>query len=105
MTTLRKISDKLISQVDSALRKVIPEGKALDLEDDTFLTGMLDGSDKIYGFRKIDGEILVVSRGGDSYGWGISSMDAEDADYICNTSAPNILKKIKAKEYEIVEEL
>ena len=103
MTQLSKITDKLLNKVESALKKAIPEGKSLDLGEDVFLTGMLDGSDKIYGFRKIDGIILVVSRGGNSDGWGISSMDAEDADYICNCSP--VLKNIKDNKYEIVDEL
>jgi len=88
-------------QIESALKKAIPEGKALNLGEDVFLTGELDGSDKIYGFINDEKEILVVSRGASS-GYPINDMDKEDVDYIFGLSSPNILSKIKTNKYKIV---
>jgi len=84
-----------------ALLAFLPEGKGLDLGQDTFLcTGGLDGSDKIYGFTKVGGELLVVSRGA-SDGYPIIDMDKDDLSYIFKLSS--ISKKIEKKKYEIVE--
>lgn len=91
-----------LKQVERALNKAIPEGKALDLGEDVFLCGMLAGEDKVYGFYKSSGELNVVTRGCDT-GYPVNEMEKEDIDYIVNYSAPNILNKIKENKYEIVE--
>ena len=62
---------------------------------------MLDGSDKIYGFINENGKILVEASTTNAYPFG--DMDKKDIDYIYGLSAPNIYKKIKNKEYPIIE--
>ena len=79
----------------------LKEGQGIELREDTFLCGKeLDGSDKIYGFTKEDGELLVVSRQSND-GYPISEMDNADLNYMFNLSS--VAKKIKTKQYEIVE--
>lgn len=92
------MSKSKLKQIEIALNKAIPEGKSLYLGNDTFLTGELDGSDKIYGFSKLDGELFVVSRQC-SDGYPLSELDSDDVDYMM----PSILKKIKEGKYEIVK--
>lgn len=89
-----------LKQIESALKKIISEGKALSLGEDTFLTGALDSSYKICGFINNEKEILVVSSES-SRGFPINDMDKEDVDYIFELSSPNILKKIKDNKYKI----
>lgn len=79
----------------------LPDGFGIDLGKDTFLTGYLDGSDKIYGFGREGDDIVVIT--GRKFNYRISDMDKPDLDYIFNLSAPNIYKKIKRGEYEVVE--
>lgn len=79
----------------------LKEGEGVDLAEDTFLcTGGLDGSDKIYGFTKEDGKLLVISREV-SDGYPIGQMDKDDLDYMFNGS--KISEKLKNKKYETVE--
>lgn len=79
----------------------LPEGQGIQLGNDTFLTGMLDGSDKIYGFGKIDGLIRVLN--GSDDGYSIDDIDKEDLSYIFNYSSPNIYKKIVSSQYRITD--
>lgn len=93
------MSKSKLKQIEIALNKAIPEGKSLSLGNDVFLTGeLLDGSDKIYGFSKLDGKLFVVSRQC-SDGYPLSELDSDDVDYMM----PSILKKIKEGKYEIVK--
>lgn len=79
----------------------LKEGKGIALEQDTFLcTGGLDGSDKIYGFIREGGELLVISREV-SDGYPISDMDNGDLTYMFKQSS--IAKKIEEKKYPIVD--
>lgn len=76
----------------------VPEGQYVSLGDDTFLTGYLDGSEKIYGFGRLNGEIIVISRDGEE---NINYLSKEDLRYIFNLSSPNIFQKIKTYQYPI----
>ncbi len=86
---------KLIKALSS-----LPNDKALDLGDDTFLIGELDGSDKCYGFGRTGDELLVFTRSSMS-GFPINDMDEDDLNYIMNLSG--IYGKICAGEYNIVD--
>ncbi len=74
----------------------VPEGQYVSLGKDTFLTGYLDGSEKIYGFGRLDGELVVISRGGE---YRIEHLEDEDLEYIFKLS--DIFKKIKTYQYPI----
>ena len=87
------MSKSKLKQIEIALLKAIPDGESIELGEDTFLTGMLDGSDKIYGFSNEGGKILVD--GGGSSEWPISSMDKADVDYLFS----ELLKNIKTGKY------
>ena len=81
----------------------LSEGKGITLGNDVFLTGKeLDGSDKVYGFVKVDGVINIITRQSRD-GYPIEDMDKEDLKYIFKLSAPNIANKIQEMKYEIVE--
>jgi hypothetical protein len=70
--------------------------------DDVFLVGeLLDGSDKCYGFGKVNGVIQAVTREC-SDGFPITDMDKDAITYIFNLSAPNIYKKILKRKYPTV---
>lgn len=88
-------------KIEKALLKLIPINKAIYLGDDVFLTGMLDGADKIYGFINEDGKILVEASTTNPYSF--DNMDKKDIDYIYGLSVPNIYSKIKNKQYPIIE--
>ena len=77
----------------------LPDGQGIELGEDTFLTGMLDGSDKIYGFGRNGDEYVVIQ--GSTTTYPIMDMDKEDLDYIFKFSTPNIYKKIKTASYRI----
>jgi len=85
---------KKLSKLINALN-YLPNNYRLYLGNDVFLTGLLDGSDKIYGFIRLDGELFVD--GGNQY--PIQDMDADDLNYIFNQS--EIFDNIIAKKYEI----
>ena len=79
----------------------LKDGKAIVLGDDTFLCGKeLDGSDKVYGFKREGKELMVVTREV-SDGYPITAMDRGDLDYMFNLSS--VAKNIKKKKYDIVE--
>jgi len=91
-----KKTEKLIKMLSH-----LKEGEGIDLAEDTFLcTGGLDGSDKIYGFKKENDELLVVSREV-SDGYPVRDMDKDDLHYMFGLSS--ISKKIEKKEYEVVD--
>jgi len=74
----------------------VPEGQYVSLGDDTFLTGYLDGSEKIYGFGRLDGELVVISRDGE---YRIEDLEDEDLEYMFELS--HIFEKIKTFKYPI----
>lgn len=74
----------------------VPEGQYVSLGEDTFLTGYLDGSEKIYGFGRLDGKLVVISRDGK---YRIEDLSDEDLEYIFKLS--DIFKKIKTYQYPI----
>jgi len=94
----------MTTRAEKLIKKLsyLKEGEGIHLGNDVFLIGELDGSDKIYGFVRTDGELKVRTRGC-SDGYPISDMDKEDLQYIFSLSTPNIYKKIQAKEYETVD--
>ena len=85
---------KKLSKLINALN-YLPNNYRLYLGNDVFLTGLLDGSDKIYGFIRLDCELFVD--GGNQY--PIQDMDADDLNYIFNQS--EMFDNIIAKKYEI----
>ncbi len=91
-----------LKKLEQALNKAIPEGKALSLGEDIFLTGLLAGEDKVYGFFKKDGELKVVTREA-ADGFPVSDMDRADIDFIFFSFPPTVFTKIQKEEYEIVE--
>ena len=74
----------------------VPEGQYVSLGEDTFLTGYLDGSEKIYGFGRLDGNLVVISRDGE---YRIEHLEDADLEYIFKLS--DIFKKIKTYQYPI----
>ena len=78
----------------------LENGTGIHLENDVFLTGYLDGSDKLYGFYREDNELYVSERSGT---YPINDIGKDELTYIFNLSAPNIFKKISNKEYEIID--
>lgn len=76
----------------------IPEGQYVSLGDDTFLTGLLDGSEKIYGFGRLNGELVVINSNSE---YPIDGLTTGDLRYIFNLSSPNIYEKIKTYQYFI----
>ncbi len=77
----------------------LPDGFGIDLGEDTFLTGYLDGSDKIYGFGRDGDDIIVIA--GTMFNYPIGDMDKPDLKYIFNLS--DIYEKILRGEYEVVD--
>ena len=73
----------------------IPEGQYVYLENDVFLTGYLDGSDKIYGFGRLNGEFVVI---GDSP-YPIDNLTNDDLSFIFKSS--EIYSNIKNARYRI----
>lgn len=79
--------------------RYVPNGQFIELGDDTFLTGNLDGFDKIYGFGKLeDGELVVITRDGEQ---PFDILTKDDLNYMFNLSS--IFKKIKNYEYRIYD--
>lgn len=89
----------MISELLSALAS-IKEGRGIHLGEDTFLCeGGLDGSDKIYGFKRENGEFFVETRGC-ADGYPVREMVKSDLDHIFNQS--EIFKRIRDGEYRSV---
>lgn len=83
--------------IKTHLLSYLKEGEGIHLKEDTFLTGKeLDGSDKVYGFKKEEGEILVITRGSSS-GYSIMEMDKEDIEYMFDLSS--VAEKIIKNKY------
>jgi hypothetical protein len=81
----------------------LTEGEALSLGEDTFLCGELDGSDKIYGFFREDGEIMVKTRQGS---YPVMDMENAEINYIFNDSPfreKTIFSKIENNDYQITD--
>lgn len=89
----------MIEELSSALT-YLPEGKGIHLESDVFLCGLLDGSDKLYGFKREDGELLVQTREC-GYGYPVSQMDKGELDYMFKLSP--VFQKIRDREYRAVQ--
>jgi len=73
----------------------LKEGYGVDLGNDRFLTGYLDGADKIYGFAKEDGEFVVI--GSESSSYPIGELTKGDLRFIIETFIDGF------DEYEIVK--
>jgi len=87
---------KMLNRLKKAIYYV-PKGQFISLGEDTFLTGYLDGSDKIYGFGKNDdGDYVIVTRDGEQ---PFDVLTKNDLTYIFNLS--HIFNKIKNFEYPI----
>lgn len=75
----------------------LPEGQGIYLGNDVFLTGLLNGSDKIYGFAKINGEYMVVTSDTE---YPINDMDDVDIKFVFHGN-PCIYDKITTASYRI----
>ena len=78
------------------------EGEGISLDNDTFLTGLLDGSEKIYGFARLD-NLIVVLNGSSNY--SIDYLTGNDLSYIFKHSL--IYDNIVGRIYDIkkIEEI
>jgi hypothetical protein len=76
----------------------IPDGQCISLGNDTFLTGLLDGSDKIYGFGREGNNYIVIANG---YTYSIDDLTKDDLRYIFAGSS--IYAKIKSFDYMIYD--
>ena len=80
----------------------LPDGQGIDFGDDTFLTGLFDGSDKIYGIGRDKDVYNVISRGGE---YPINDMEDGDIEYIFanifKDRPYSIYEKIKSACYRI----
>ena len=76
----------------------IPDGQGISLGSDTFLTGLLDGSDKIYGFGREGNNYIVIGSGGN---YPIDDLTKDDLRYIFAGSS--IYVKIKSFDYKIYD--
>jgi hypothetical protein len=88
--------------LETSLDGVLKAGETLELNEDTFLTNDLDGSDKIYGFTKDEDGSIMVDNG--SSGYPIDEMVDEDLNYIFNGSkitGDTIFNKLLAGKYFI----
>jgi hypothetical protein len=83
-------------KLERALSKVISKNYKLELGEDTFLSGLFDGSDKVYGFINYNGNIIVKTRGGKIK---VSELENGDIRYIFNQSL--IYNKIVGNEYSM----
>ena len=89
MTNLKRLENAL---------KFLPVGQYVTLDGDTFLTGLLDGSDKVYGFGRDEAGYCVMGSG-DPY--PLSDLTKEDLSYIFKYSIPNIYEGIRNAKYFI----
>lgn len=76
----------------------IPDGQAISLGEDTFLTGLLDGSDKIYGFGREGDNYIVIGSDGT---YPIDNLTKDDLRYIFAGSS--IYVKIRSFDYKIYD--
>ena len=89
-----------VQKLEEAL-SYLENGKGIDLGNDVFLVGKeLDGSDKCYGFGKVNDRVQIVTRAS-SDGYPVTDMDKEDLQYMFGLS--NVFEKIKNKQYEEVD--
>jgi hypothetical protein len=87
-TNIQKLTDAL---------KNLKDCFGVHLGNDTFLCGELDGSDKIYGFSNIDGDLHVHSRQCLA-GYPILQIDKADLIYIFRLS--EVFNKISSGVYK-----
>jgi hypothetical protein len=85
-----------IQKLTGALKN-LKDGFGIHLGNDTFLCGDLDGSDKIYGFSKIDGELHVHSRQCLD-GYPITQIDKRDIAYMFRLS--EVFKNVSSGVYK-----
>ena len=103
-----------IKRIEKAL-DYLQNGQGIFLDDDTFLIGiLLDGSDKCYGFGKVNNRIQAITRE-NTDGVPLTDLEKGDIDYIINTSVVrinkkgrgytlgNIYEKILAKKYPTIK--
>lgn len=80
----------LIYKITEALKELnLPMDKGIVLGDDTFLNGLLDGSEKVYGFcvSPFDEEALVIGNG-DVY--SVDQLSKADLEYIYTFILPKL---------------
>jgi len=102
-----------IQRIEKAL-DYLENGQGIFLNSDTFLVGdLLDGSDKCYGFGKVNKRIQAVTRE-NTDGVPLTDLTKGDIDYIINASVVrihkgkkytlgNIYEKILAKKYPTIK--
>lgn len=79
---------KMIKKTEKVFNTLnLKDGEGIDLGNDVFLTGMCDGSDKIYGFGLLDGEYYVS---GSSGPYRIGCLEYDDFTYIVSCVLPHI---------------
>ena len=91
-----------VKRLEKAL-DYLQNGEGIFLGKDVFLVeNGLDGSDKCYGFGKVNGRIQAVTREC-SDGFPVTDMDKSDLTYIFYWSAPNLFKKILDRKYKTIK--
>lgn len=88
----------LITKLKEALN-YIPINKGISLQEDKFLIGLLDGSEKFYGFYNQEGILLLITSE-TSFGYPIENINKDDLKYIFNS---DIYFNIKEQKYAIKE--
>ena len=89
-----------VKQLEKALA-YLENGKGIELGNDVFLVqNGLDGSDKCYGFGKVNGRIQIVTREC-SDGYPVTDMDKADLQYMFFYS--KVFEKIQNKKYDEVD--
>lgn len=79
------------------IQQILPHENELNLNDDVFLIGLMDGSDKFYGFENVGGEIMAITRDSPD-GYPITDMDQADVKYIFDAG---IFEKLSTGYYKI----
>ena len=88
----------LITKLKEAL-SYIPVNKGITLAKDTFLIGLLDGTEISYGFYNQEGKLYCITSN-TAFGFPIEDIDKDDLNYIFNT---DIYYNIKEQKYAIKE--
>lgn len=88
-----------VQKLDAVLSLILGENQRLDLGNDIFLLGDLDGSDKVYGWIKVNNSIYVETRNG--Y-YSNVELEKEAIKYIFKLS--EIFNRLKMNLY-IIEDL
>lgn len=88
----------LITKLKEALN-YIPVNKGITLAKDTFLIGLLDGTEIFYGFYNFNGKLYCITSN-TAFGFPIEDIDKDDLKYIFNS---DIYYNIKEQKYKILE--